>query len=72
MTIYKTKEYSGHGKHNYYWNEYRLEGGMVIKYKCHRRKYFDGNENNWDYDESEVDSWDIDDDSMPGWLHNYL
>ncbi|MBR3629225.1 MAG: hypothetical protein IKN55_01975 [Oscillospiraceae bacterium] len=72
MTIYTTNEWKGYGKQNYYWNEYRLEGNTVVKYKCHRSKFFDGDENNWEHEETVVDSWDIDDPSMPEWLHNYL
>lgn len=71
-TIYTTKEYKGYGKQNYYHNEYRQEDDVVTKVKCHRQKFFDGQENNWDYDETEVDSWNTKDDDMPDWLNNYI
>ena len=72
MTIYVTNEWSGYGKQNYYHNEYRLEGGEVCKYNCHRYKFFDGHESDWEKEESLEESWALDDPNMPDWLHKYL
>lgn len=71
-TIYETNEWHGYGEQNYYWNEYRLEGNTVVKYKCNRFKSFDGQESNWEESETAEDGWEIDDPNMPEWLHNYL
>ncbi len=71
-TIYVTNSWDGYSKGSEYWNEYRLEGDRILKYKCSSVKFFDGNENVRKKDEKEVDSWSIDDSSMPEWLRNYL
>ncbi len=72
MTIYITREWKGYGKQNYYCHEYRLAGDEVCKYKCHRQKNFNGNENEWVEDERFIESWKLDDLDMPEWLHKYL
>lgn len=45
---------------------------MIDKYRCHRQKFFDGHESNWEEDENEEDSWALDDPNMPGWLRQYI
>ena len=72
MAIYRTSEWNGHGKQNYYSNEYRREGNEVAQYRCHRYKHFDGHESEWLTDEKRMASWSVNDPSMPSWLRKYI
>lgn len=71
-TIYSTNEWKGHGKQNYYHNEYREDGDEIQKVQVNRQKFFDGDENNWETSEKVVESWNKDDDSMPDWLKSKI
>ena len=70
--IYTTNQWKGYGKQNYYYNQYRQKGDKVVKYYVNRRKFFDGDENNWETEEREEQSWNINDESMPDWLKKWL
>ena len=72
MVIYRTKEWKGYGRQNYSWNEYRQEGDAVVRYKCHRQKFFDGDENNWETEENKEKSWKTGASDMPEWLKQYV
>lgn len=71
-TIYSTNEYKGHGKQNYFHNEYRTNGDVVEKVRCQRQKFFNGHENNWETSRRVIDSWKTDDPNLPEWLKNKI
>lgn len=71
MKIQGTNSWKGFGKETY-WNEYWREGDTVVQYKCRKTKFFDGDENVYDEDKTEVCSWAVGDPSMPEWLEQYL
>ncbi len=70
--LHTTQEWSGYGKQNYYYNQYRLKDNTVYRFKCNRFKHFDGKENEWVNDERLDAKWDIDDPNMPEWLKNKI
>ena len=70
--IYCTNEWDGHAKQSYYHNEYRQEDDTILKVKCGRQRYFDGEESAWHETERVVDKWKTDDPSMPSWLKDLL
>ncbi len=70
--LYVTEEKKGYGKQNYYCNKYTTDGSEVFKYRCHRQKFFDGEESYWDKEENLESTWDKDDPNMPEWLHKFL
>lgn len=66
--VYRTKTWNGYGKQNYYCNVYKKIGDEVVKYKEHTYKFFDGDENNWVNELTEIERWNINDPFMPEWL----
>lgn len=72
MIIYRTNERKLPGRQNYSWNEYRLEDDRVVRYKCYRKKNFDGHESEWVRGDRADISWEIGDPNMPDWLKKYL
>ncbi len=70
--LYTTREWKGHGKQNYYCNEYRQDGDTIQKVKCHRQKFFDGHENEWSHDERVIESWSKGDPGIPDWLKKLI
>lgn len=72
MTIYTTQDRPGYSKNERFWNDYRLEGDTVTKYRCRSDKFFDGKENVQEYDEQEIESWNTEDPNMPEWIKQYI
>jgi hypothetical protein len=72
MVLYRTQEYLGYSKNDYYWNEYRLEEERVVKYKCHLQKNSEDGKNEWREEESVIESWNKNDSNIPDWLKIYL
>lgn len=71
-TIYKTQEWDGFVKNTHYWNEYRLDGDTVSKFKCYRIKTFDSDGSYWATGEDLEESWQIGDPAMPEWLNQHI
>ncbi|MBE5911946.1 hypothetical protein [Pseudobutyrivibrio sp.] len=70
--IHKTNTWKGHGKQNYYHNEYFEEGTKIIMYKINEFKSFDGKENKWNTVKNAVKFWDKSDINLPEWLKKKL
>lgn len=72
MTIYVTTERKVHGRQNYYRNEYRMENGEVVKYKCRFKKKDRDDTEYWNRTEEKEESWIIGDPNMPQWLREAI
>ena len=70
--IYRTNEYKGYGKQNYYNNDYYQDGDEVVKVKHNRHKHFDGHENEWVESDTEIEKWMTDSPDLPEWIRKYL
>lgn len=70
--IYETQEWKGYGKQNYYHNEYFQDKDIITKFKCNRRKFFNGEENEWLETKREEISWNKGDSDIPSWLKKHI
>lgn len=70
--IYETKEWKGFGKHEFFHNEYVQDKDTITKFKCGRRKIFNGKENEWTNTKRKEASWKKSDPKMPDWLKKHV
>ena len=70
--IYSTNEWHGHGKQNYFNNDYYLADNVVTMVQHHRQKVFFGDCSEWVDSDKIIKKWTLDAPDLPDWLWKHI